>query len=160
MDLQKVLASNLIRLEPLKESDFEQLFEIASDPLIWEQHPNSDRYLREPFLKYFNSGIDSKGAFLIYDAKKNSLIGCTRFYDYNEADKSVAIGYTFISRAYWGIGINAEIKKLMIDYALQHVEKVYFHVGLRNIRSQKAVEKLGAVMVEESDKITYLLSSE
>lgn len=157
MNLQPTLYNDLVLLQPLKESDFEDLFNVASDPLIWEQHPNSDRYKRDVFQKYFNGAIESNGAFLILDKKDQSIIGCTRFYEYNEDDSSVAIGFTFIDRAHWGNGYNSAIKKLMIDYAFQSVKNIYFHVGLTNYRSQKAVEKLGAVKVAESDKITYLI---
>lgn len=142
MKLQKALSNELVLLEPLQVSDFEELFKVASDPLIWEQHPNNDRYKRDVFQKYFNGAIESKGAFLILDKKNNSIIGCTRFYEYNEEDSSVAIGFTFIDRAHWGNGYNSSLKKLMIDYARQFVKKIYFHVGLTNYRSQKAVEKL------------------
>ncbi len=157
MNLQPQLSNSFVILQPLKESDFEELFKVAADPLIWEQHPNSDRYKREVFQKYFNSAIESKGAFLILDKKDNSIIGCTRYYEYNEEDSSVAIGFTFIDRAHWGNGYNSALKKLMIDYALQFVKNIYFHVGITNYRSQKAVEKLGAVKVAEDDKITYLI---
>lgn len=159
MNLQPELSNNLIILQPLQESDFEELYKVASDPLIWEQHPNSDRYKRDVFQKYFNGAMESKGAFLILDKKDNSIIGCTRFYEYNEEDSSVAIGFTFIDRDHWGNGYNSALKKLMIDYALQNVKNIYFHVGLTNYRSQKAVEKLGAVKVAEDDKITYLVCS-
>lgn len=157
MNLQPTLLNDLVLLQPLKESDFEDLFNVASDPLIWEQHPNSDRYKRDVFQKYFNGAIESNGAFLILAKKDQSIIGCTRFYEYNEEDSSVAIGFTFINRAHWGNGYNSAIKKLMIDYAFQSVKNIYFHVGLTNYRSQKAVEKLGAVKVAETDKITYLI---
>lgn len=157
MNLQPTLHNDLVILQPLKESDFEDLFNVASDPLIWEQHPNSDRYKRDVFQKYFNGAIESNGAFLILDKNDQSIIGCTRFYEYKEEDSSVAIGFTFIDRAHWGNGYNSAIKKLMIDYAFQSVNNIYFHVGLTNYRSQKAVEKLGAVKVAETDKITYLI---
>lgn len=159
MNLQVILTNERIVLQPLKEGDFEDLYAVAADPLIWEQHPNSDRYQREVFRKYFDSGIASKGAFLILNKQNKSIIGCTRYYEYDENDSSVAIGFTFISRAYWGNGTNDAIKKLMIDYAFQFVDKIYFHVGLTNFRSQKAVEKLGAVKVESEDnsRVTYLL---
>lgn len=160
MDLQVILTNERIVLQPLKEGDFEDLYAVAADPLIWEQHPNSDRYQREVFRKYFDSGIASKGAFLILNKQNKSIIGCSRYYEYDENDSSVAIGFTFISRAYWGNGTNDAIKKLMIDYAFQFVDKIYFHVGLTNFRSRKAVEKLGAIIIESEDnsRVTYQLS--
>ena len=146
MDIQpSYLVNDIVELVPLKQSDFEELYAVASDPLIWEQHPNPDRYKKEVFEVYFKGAISSGGAFLIMDASTNEIFGCTRFYDFNETEKSVLIGYTFFARSCWGRGINHAVKHLMLDYAFQFVDKVIFHVGANNIRSQKAMEKLGAV---------------
>ena len=146
MNLQPTnLVSELVELVPLKQADFEELYAVASDPLIWEQHPNPDRYKKEVFEVYFKGAITSGGAFLIKDPSTNDILGCTRFYDFNETEKSVLIGYTFFARSCWGRGINHAVKHLMLDYAFQFIDKVIFHVGANNIRSQKAMEKLGAV---------------
>jgi RimJ/RimL family protein N-acetyltransferase len=139
------LVNDIVELVPLKQSDFEELYAVASDPLIWEQHPNPDRYKKEVFEVYFKGAIASGGAFLIKDPSTNDILGCTRFYDYNAEDRSILIGYTFFARSCWGRGINHAVKHLMLDYAFQFVDKVIFHVGANNIRSQKAMEKLGAV---------------
>jgi RimJ/RimL family protein N-acetyltransferase len=146
MNLQPTnLVAEFVELVPLKQADFEELYAVASDLLIWEQHPNPDRYKKEVFEVYFKGAIASGGAFLIKDPSTNDILGCTRFYDFNETEKSVLIGYTFFARSCWGRGINHAVKHLMLDYAFQFVDKVIFHVGANNIRSQKAMEKLGAV---------------
>ena len=146
MNLQPTnLVSESVELVPLKQTNFEKLYAVASDPLIWEQHPNPDRYKKEVFEVYFKGAIDSGGAFLIKNAESGEVIGCTRFYDYNAEDRSILIGYTFFARSCWGRGINHAVKHLMLDYAFQFVDKVIFHVGANNIRSQKAMERLGAV---------------
>src|SRR6478672_8400718 len=98
------LQDNLIKLVPLKESDFEKLFQVASDPKVWEQHPNPNRYKFEDFANYFKGAIESNGAFLILDAKTNEVVGCSRYYDYNQDERSVLIGYTFIGTKFWGSG--------------------------------------------------------
>ena len=149
------LQNEFIRLVPLQETDFEELYSVASNPLVWEQHPNPNRYKREDFTNYFKGAIESKGAFLIIDYKTNETVGCSRYYDYNEADNSVLIGYTFIGTKFWGNGYNKALKKLMLDYAFQFVDKVYFHIGAFNIRSQKAIEKIGAVKVDEFEVEYY-----
>ena len=159
-DLQPdFLQDDLIKLLPLQEYDFEKLFEVASDPLVWEQHPNPNRYKLEDFSNYFKGAMESKGAFLILDSITNETIGCSRFYDYNENDNStetsVLIGYTFIGTKFWGNGYNKALKKLMLDYAFQFVNKVYFHVGSSNVRSQKAIEKIGAIKVDEFEVEYY-----
>ncbi|AWK06940.1 N-acetyltransferase [Flavobacterium crocinum] len=139
-----ILEDEIVKLIPLKEEHFEALFEAASDPLIWEQHPSKDRYHREGFTTFFKAAMDSKGSFLILDKQTNEVMGTTRFYEYNPEKSSVAIGYTFITRKYWGGPYNKSNKELLIDYAFQHVNSVFFHVGTENFRSQKAVLKLGA----------------
>ncbi len=143
------LKNNLIQLKPLLETDFEKLYHIANDKLLWEQHPNKNRYQREVFKTFFEGAIQSKGAFLIEDIISKEVIGSSRFYNYNKNDDSMLIGYTFIARKYWGKGYNQSLKKLMIDYAFQYVNKIYFHIGAANFRSQIAIEKIGAIKIEE-----------
>jgi RimJ/RimL family protein N-acetyltransferase len=145
------LEDNLLRLVPLSQTSFDSLFELASDPLIWEQHPDKNRYQKEVFQKYFDGAVASKGAFLVFDKTSNPLIGCTRYYDYSPALSRVAIGYTFLARNYWGGPYNKAMKKLMLDYAFQYVNSVVFHIGSENIRSQKAVMKLGAKKIRDFD---------
>ena len=145
------LESDIIKLVPLTEFDFERLYKVASDPLIWEQHPSSDRYKREVFERYFNDASSSCTAFIIIDKLRNKIIGSTRYYDYNPEKLSIAIGYTFLAREYWGGLYNQSAKKVLLDYAFQFVDKVYFHIGPTNIRSQKATMKIGAVKVGEFD---------
>jgi RimJ/RimL family protein N-acetyltransferase len=150
LDLQpSILEDELIKLIPLEENHFSALYKVASDPLIWEQHPIKDRYKEEVFKTFFDAGMVSKGAFLILDKKSNQIIGTTRFYDYSLEKSSVAIGYTFIGRKFWGGTYNQSTKKLLIDYAFQKVNSIFFHVGADNIRSQKAVLKLGATKINE-----------
>ena len=149
------LENELIKLRPLQEADFEELYFVASDPLIWEQHPNKMRYQRDVFQIYFDGALLSKGAFLILDSKTDEFIGSSRFYDLDEKEKSVLIGYTFIGRKFWGKGYNKALKELMINYAFQYVDKIYFHIGANNYRSQKAIEKIGAVKVDEFEVAYY-----
>jgi len=149
------LKSDLIHLAPLQENDFESLYKVASDPLLWEQHPNKLRFKREEFQNYFEGAILSKGSFKILDAATGETIGCSRYYDYNEDENSILIGYTFISRKFWGKGYNQSVKKLMLDYIFQFVPSVYFHIGAQNFRSQKAIEKLGAEKVGEQEVEYY-----
>lgn len=149
MNLQPFnLEDEWVKLIPLNVSDFELLYEVAKDPLIWEQHPNPDRYKREVFQNYFKGAIESKGAFLIMDRSDN-VIGCTRFYDHFPEKNEIKIGYTFFSRDCWSKPFNRSTKMLMLDYAFQFVEHVIFHVGANNIRSQKAMEKIGAIKIGE-----------
>lgn len=149
MELQPLLEDEMILLRPLKESDFEALFAVASDPKIWEQHPNKDRYKRAVFTVFFEGAIASGGAFAIVDKCTGEIIGSTRFYDENGAERSVFIGYTFFARSYWGKGYNFRVKTLMFNYALQFVDTIFLHIGAENIRSQKSIEKVGAKKLRE-----------
>lgn len=150
MELQPLhLKNELVELVPLQLNHFNELFAVASDPLIWEQHPNPDRYKQEVFENFFKGAIESKGAFLIKNAQTGHAIGSSRFYDFTPEKSEVKIGYTFFSRDCWGKPFNKEVKKLMIDYALMHANTIVFHVGAENIRSQKAMEKLGALKISE-----------
>lgn len=154
-DLQPTLDNDLIQIVPLKEADFESLFAVASDPLIWEQHPNKDRYKREVFQNFFKGAIESKGAFIVYEKATVKIVGSSRYYDFEEENSQVAVGYTFIAREFWGKGHNRALKTLMLDYAFQFVDKVILHIGATNFRSQKATEKLGAVKVGELEVAYY-----
>ena len=154
-ELQPTLQNESVKLVPLKETNFEILYKAASDPLIWEQHPNKNRWQREVFQNFFNGAIESKGAFIIYDSKTNEDIGSSRFYDWNSEKSTVSIGYTFYVRSHWGGKYNPSAKHLMMEHAFKFVDSVIFHIGADNIRSQKAIERLGAVKIAEEEMAYY-----
>ena len=154
-NLQPTIQNDLIKIEPLAATDFEILFAVASDPLIWEQHPNKNRYQRAEFENYFKGAIESGGAFLISDSNTGQIIGSSRYYDLNELEKSILIGYTFIAKSHWGGKYNPALKSLMLNHAFQFVDTVFFHVGAANTRSQKAMEKLGAEKAGELEVAYY-----
>jgi RimJ/RimL family protein N-acetyltransferase len=151
-DLQPILKGTLVQMRPLVVEDFETLFAVASDPLIWEQHPEPLRYQREVFQKFFDGAMESKGAFAVMDMSSGRMIGSSRYYDYSPAQREVKIGYTFVGREFWGRGYNPEMKKLMLDHAFRHVERVLFEIGESNIRSQTAIRRIGARLVGKADK--------
>jgi len=144
-ELQPSLYGKLVELRPLRPEHWEDLFAVASDPLIWEQHPASDRYKEEVFREYFRGALQSGGAFIILDRTTQKLIGSSRYFGYDPEKSEIEIGWSFLSRAYWGGRYNAEMKRLMLDHAFQFVDTVVFLVGPNNLRSQKAMEKIGGV---------------
>jgi RimJ/RimL family protein N-acetyltransferase/uncharacterized RDD family membrane protein YckC len=148
-DPQPVLQDDKILLRPLKTGDEDMLYEAASDPLVWEQHPSKDRYLREVFQEFFEEAMESGGAFAVIDKMSQRIIGTTRFYPVNESDDAIEIGWTFLAREFWGGETNRRMKSLLINYAFRFVHHILFYIGENNFRSQKAVEKLGAVRVTE-----------
>jgi RimJ/RimL family protein N-acetyltransferase len=154
-ELQPRLQNSAVRLQPLGADDFEALYAVACDPLIWEQHPNRDRYRREVFQTYFQGALESGSAFCVSTAESGELIGCSRYYDLDPVSREVAIGYTFLARRAWGLGINAALKTLMLDHAFRFVERVIFHIGVDNRRSRKALEKIGGVLIGEEAVAYY-----
>ena len=143
--LQPVLTGDRVELRPLREEDFAPLFAVASDPLIWEQHPEPDRCTEPVFRRFFRGAMESGGAFLVVDRTDGRVIGSSRYAGYDEQASEIEIGWTFLARSHWGGTYNREMKRLMLDHALQFVDRVIFRVGPHNLRSQKAMEKIGGV---------------
>ena len=143
MNLQPTLEDDLIILRPLKESDFDLLYSIAKDPLIWKQHPSNDRYNKTVFTEFFNDSLTSGGALIIIEKSSSKVIGSSRFKSILNAEDAIEIGWSFLSRDYWGGMFNKSMKRLMINYAFGSKEDIIFYIGKDNIRSQKAVEKIG-----------------
>jgi N-acetyltransferase len=146
-DLQPRLQGKLLELRPLRADDFPALYAVASDPLIWEQHPSKDRYQEAVFKEFFREALASGGALIAIDAKDGQAIGSSRFHGYDPEHSEIEIGWTFLARSHWGGSYNGEMKQLMLRHAFQFVKQVIFLVGPENVRSQRAVEKLGALRV-------------
>lgn len=146
-DLQPHLTGELIELRPLRPGDWDELSAVASDSLIWEQHPERDRYREHVFRNFFREALECGGAFALIDRKLQQIIGSTRFYDYDREKSEIEIGWTFPARKYWGGRYNREMKDLLLAHAFQFVEKLIFFVGEQNFRSQRAIEKIGAIKV-------------
>lgn len=151
MNLQPVLENEKVILYPLQDTDFEALYAVAADPEIWKQHPNKDRWKKEVFQTFFEGAMLSKGAFKIVDKTSGEVIGSTRFYDYNEKENRIFIGYTFYATSSWGKGINPSVKHLMLNYLFDYVSTVNFHVGAHNVRSQIAVGRIGAEKIADQE---------
>jgi len=143
-ELQPVLIGELVELRPLREEDFPTLFAVASDPLIWEQHPQPDRYTEPVFRQFFRGGMESGGAFIVVDREDGRVIGSSRFAEYDETKSEIEIGWTFLARSHWGGRHNREMKRLMLAHAFRFVRRVIFRVGPLNRRSQRALENIGA----------------
>jgi len=152
-DLQPHLKGELIELRPLAPEDWHELFAVASDPLIWAQHPECDRYKEEVFKSFFKDALESGGAFVVIDTKNKRIIGSTRFHGYKPEKSEIEIGWTFLAQKYWGGRYNREMKQLMLAHAFKFVENVVFFVGENNIRSQRATEKIGAVKSGTAKKV-------
>ncbi len=143
-----------ISLRPLVAADFEALHAAAADPLIWEQHPDPLRYEREAFrLKFFDPAVACNAAYVVVDNATGQLVGSSRYYERDDAKREIAIGYTFLARSHWGGSANREMKQLMLAHAFATgFERVWFHVGKTNMRSRKAMEKIGGQFSHEGVK--------
>jgi RimJ/RimL family protein N-acetyltransferase len=144
-DRQPFLVGALLELRPLRADDFDALFKVASDPLIWEQHPERNRYREPTFRAFFEEALASGGALVVLDGANGQIIGSSRYHGHDAERSVVEIGWTFLARAYWGGRYNGEMKRLMLEHAFRSVQRVIFVIGPDNRRSQRAVEKIGGV---------------
>jgi N-acetyltransferase len=153
LDRQPVLEGEHVRLRPLRPDDWESLFAVASDPLIWAQHPAHDRWQEPVFRAFFDDALANKGALVAIDRASGAVIGSSRFQGLEEADGgSVEIGWTFLARSHWGGIYNHEMKRLMLAHALARVGEVRFLVGATNTRSRTALERIGAKLTDRAEE--------
>jgi RimJ/RimL family protein N-acetyltransferase len=144
MDRQPILDGERLLLRPLEPADWDALYAVASDPLIWEVHPSHDRWQEQLFRAFFDDALAKGGALAVIDKQNGAIIGSSRFQGYQPAaGGSVEIGWTFLARSHWGRIFNQELKRLMLGHALQYVERVDFRVGESNVRSRGAMERIG-----------------
>ena len=149
-DRQPILTGELLELRPLRQADWAALFAVASDPLIWEQHPDSDRHTEGVFRQFFVDALNSGGALVAIDRATGKIIGSSRYHGIDATNRLVEIGWTFLARRYWGGKYNGEMKRLMLEHAFKSVDQVIFMIGPNNRRSRRAVEKIGAVYLHVS----------
>ncbi len=150
-DYQPTLNGNLVGLRPLCFEDHADLYAVAADPLIWEQHSVKTRHEEAGFAEFFRESLASGGALLATDAATQRAIGSSRFYGYSEERSEVEIGWTFLARSHWGGAYNGELKQLMLRHAFGFVNTVVLFVSPENIRSQRAAGKIGGVLDPQPD---------
>jgi N-acetyltransferase len=163
--LRTELSDERILIRPITQDDFEELYFSASDPRIWEQHPDKERYKREVFQKFFDGAMAVEAGFVVLDKLSGNIIGSSRYYPLNENERkrystddntletAICIGYTFLAVAYWGGMYNSSLKMLMLNHAFRWYDTVIFQVGANNKRSRIAVERLGATLLPVIDDL-------
>ena len=151
MNIQPRLEDDRFLIRALDESDRDELFGVACDPLICDQHPAKERATRAGFDQFFDQSLASAGALVVIDKTSGSIIGSSRYELHPEDKKAVQIGWTYLSREYWGNGTNNRIKRLMIDHAFHHMDRVLLYIDHKNYRSQAAAKKIGAQQVSMQD---------
>mgnify|MGYP001256967969 CR=1 FL=1 len=155
----KILENEIVKLRQTKKDDFDKLFKLGGKKEIWEQHSDKDRYKKSIFLKYFNQGLKNEfGSLTIISKNDGKIAGWTRLYDFDEKKPTVKIGFTFLGKCYWGSNINYNSKKLILNHLFSFLDLVCFDIFEENIRSQKAVKKLGGLYNEKREnKHHYIL---
>lgn len=146
VDLQPTLRGSLLELRPLRADDWDALYAVASDPLIWEQHPERERYKEDVFREFFRVALESKAALVAIDVNDGSIVGSSRYHGYDAAARVLEIGWTFLARSHWGGRFNREMKHLMLQHAFRYVDNVIFLIGPQNYRSRQAIERIGGVL--------------
>ena len=141
--LLPVLRGQRVLLRPLCENDWKSLFQAASDPKIWEQHPAHNRFQEPVFREFFDQAMESGLVYVFVDTESDKIFGSSRYHGFDPELDEIEIGWTFLARPYWGGIYNAEIKTLMLEHAFRHVTTCVFWVGETNWRSRRAVEKIG-----------------
>jgi N-acetyltransferase len=152
-DYQPTLSGQLLDLRPVRAADLDGLFAAASDPEVWTLHPHNDRYLEPVFRAYFEEGLASGGALTAVSRADGAIAGWSRYSAQFADPGEMEIGWTFLGRAYWGGAYNGEMKRLMLDHAFRFVERVIFRVGEHNLRSRRAVEKIGGGLTDRTEAV-------
>lgn len=152
MDRQPVLEGERLLLRPLRADDWDALYAVASDPEVWSIHPAHDRWQEPVFRAYFDDALANGGAVAVIDKASGAIVGSSRWQGFDPADGgSVEIGWTFLARSHWGGAYNPELKRLMLAQAFRFVRRVLFRVGEGNLRSRRAMEKIGGRLTDAID---------
>ena len=149
-DFQPRLAGERVSLRPVTAEDKPALYALAADPAVWALHPRSDRWREDVFAAFFADGLASGGALTAESVETGEVIGWSRYSDLFTQPGEIEIGWTFLGRRWWGGAFNADMKRLMITHAFRFVDRVIFRIGPDNLRSRRAVEKIGARLTDRT----------
>lgn len=151
MNRQPVLDGERVLLRPLTEEDWAALYAVAADRALWAVHPSHDRWQEPVFRAFFDDALAKGGALAIVDKASGEIIGSSRFQicDYFPGEV-MEIGWSFLARRYWGKGYNTEFKRMMLEHAFRHVDRVVFRVGADNVISRKAMENIGGRLTDDT----------
>lgn len=140
-----------VDLLPLEEGLLNDLLAVASDKRIWEFYPG-DWSVPEKFMKVYRASLSKREngteyPFVIFHKPSSSIIGSTRFLDINSYDRYMEIGGTWLKPEYWATEINFDCKLALLTYGFEilNANRIYLKTQHNNIRSRKAIEKIGGV---------------
>ncbi len=146
------LIGRVVRLEPLSEAHISDLASVGLDESIWQfmryETILSDEAMRDwvlYLLRLQERGTDLP--FAVIHLESGRAIGCTRYLNINLSDRAVEIGGTWYGVAYQRTAVNTESKYLLLRHAFESLGcvRVQFKTDVRNVRSQHAIERIGAV---------------
>ncbi|MEO6902513.1 MAG: GNAT family N-acetyltransferase [Bacteroidia bacterium] len=145
-----ILRGQEIRLIPLEKDHLEELYLAASDRELWQLVP-TDCSDKKKFETAYNFALTEREKgnqypFVIFHNQTKKIIGSTRLFDIYPTDKKIEIGWTWIIKNYWGTTVNLECKLLLLTFCFEILKTVRVQLKTRdtNIRSRKAIEKIGA----------------
>lgn len=161
--MEIILENDRVKLLPLTLENYQNLIPIASEKKLVQYSP-SDIETPEVLKNYVITALEQQNQkisipFIIFDRASGKFAGSTRYMNINWKNKVLHIGSTWIGKEFQGTGLNTEMKQLMLNYAFTNLdfEKVEFRIDERNIRSRKAVEKLGCTLEGILREDVYLL---
>lgn len=155
-DFQPSLTGALIAMRPYSDDDFDALYAVAADPLIWEVHPIPERHQRDMFRANIDDALSDNGGLSAIELATGAIVGFSRYSQRYVGDAEMEIGWTFLSRHLWGGPHNRDMKRIMLTHALAHFPRVIFRVGKDNVRSRRAMEKIGGVLIPWDETVTAL----
>lgn len=144
------LNGELVELLLIEESHFEELENLARESRIWE-FIAIDMSTSEKRFQVFKDALIERGKgtqlpFVIFHKHDKRIIGSTRVMNIEPQHKKVEIGWTWLHPDYWATAINLECKLLLLSFCFEELEaiRVQLKTDENNIRSQKAIQKIGA----------------
>ena len=151
IDTNLIIEGNTITLVPLEMKYKEQLYEAINNPDVWKytwrEVKTFDDIEQMLLIAVQNKDDGKQLPFIVKDKLSGEVIGTTRIGDIDIANRNVEIGWTWFSPSVWRTKVNTECKFLLLQYCFEELKvlRVQFSISGQNIRSQKAVERIGAV---------------
>lgn len=151
IDTNLIIEGNTITLVPLEMKYKEQLYEAINNPDVWKytwrEVKTFDDIEQMLLIAVQNKDDGKQLPFIVKDKLSGEVIGTTRIGDIDIANRNVEIGWTWLSPSVWRTKVNTECKFLLLQYCFEELKvlRVQFSISGQNIRSQKAVERIGAV---------------
>lgn len=147
----KPLQNDVVKLFPMERAHIDGILQAAQDERIWT-HMSIELLTRESVERYVEDAVKKREAgtdfaFTIVDAVAERVIGATWYLDISLAHKRLEIGSTWLNPTYWRTNVNTNCKLLLLQYGFEELDlqRIQIKTGHENIRSQKAIERLGAV---------------